>query len=233
MHDEFLGKAHQPQNAQSPAAGISLDQLLTGPGGLATGAAAGGLAAMLMGGAKPKKLLKNGLKVGGVALVGGLAYKAWRDWQAKKSPSAGATADASLMAPVGSPFLPDAEQDRRDLARSLLRAMVAAAKADGHVTQQERERILSELKALNIGEDDYAFLSEELAKPVDVEAIVRDATTPEMAAELYTASLIAIDPKGAAERSYLALLAARLDLDPGLVRHIHANTADNHAQAAA
>ena len=42
------------------------------------------------------------------------------------------------------------------------------------------------------------------------------------ATEIYAASLLAIDPDGAAEQGYLALLAARLHLDPGLVDHLHA-----------
>lgn len=233
MYDSLIGDSHRSTNAQGAGNGFSLDQLLTGPGGLATGAAAGGLAAMLMGGAKPKKLAKNALKVGGVALVGGLAYKAWRDWQAKKTSAPGVAAETSAPAPVGSAFLPDIEHERHSLARALARAMISAAKADGHVTDNERKRILGELQKLNISEEDHAFIREELDRPVDVEAIVRDAKTPAIAAELYTASLLAIDPEGDAERGYLAMLAARLKLDPDLVTHIHANTLDQPAQAAA
>jgi uncharacterized membrane protein YebE (DUF533 family) len=41
-----------------------------------------------------------------------------------------------------------------------------------------------------------------------------------LAAEVYAASLIAINPDTPAEKAYLAMLAARLNLDPGLVREI-------------
>lgn len=231
MLDQLLG-ARNAQTGRNSPSGLSLDQLLTGPGGLATGAAAGGLAAILLGGAKPKKLAKNALKVGGAALVGGLAYKAWRDWQANKAPAA-EPQPAPITAPSDPAFLPEGDDQRRLLARSLMRAMIAAAKADGHVTPVEQERILSQLEALDINQGDRAFIKEELETPLDVEAVVRDAATPELAAELYTASLLAIDPNGNAEKAYLALLAARLKLDPDLVTHIHANTENAQTQQAA
>lgn len=223
MLDQLLGAQNAKGGRNGQLSGLSLDQLLTGPGGLATGAAAGGLAALLLGGAKPKKLAKNALKVGGAALVGGLAYKAWRDWQANKAPAQPAE-NTPIVAPADPAFMPEGDDQRRSLARSLMRAMITAAKADGHVTPAEQQRILSQLEALEINQSDHAFIREELAAPLDVEAVVRDAATPELAAELYTASLLAIDTKGAAEKAYLSLLAARLGLDADLVAHIHANT---------
>ncbi len=235
MLDQVLNAANPNRNNNNNGGGssFSLDQLLTGPGGLATGAAAGGLAAMLMGGAKPKKLAKNALKVGGVALVGGLAYKAWRDWQGNKAPVQPGADTGPMVAPVGSPFLPDTDEEHQTLTRSLLRAMVAAAKADGHITLEERGKIISQLDSLNIDASDHAFIRQELERPADVEAIVRDATSPELAAELYAASLLAIDPEGDAERGYLALLAARLKLEPELVKHLHAHAAGSTVQDAA
>ena len=40
--------------------------------------------------------------------------------------------------------------------------------------------------------------------------------TPELAVEIYAASFLAIDPDDPAEQAYLAMLASRLKLDPGL-----------------
>ena len=44
----------------------------------------------------------------------------------------------------------------------------------------------------------------------------------EEAAEIYAASLLAIDVDNPAERGYLGMLAARLNLDEKLVEHLHA-----------
>ena len=70
---------------------------------------------------------------------------------------------------------------------------------------------------------------DELRKPLDVDAVAQGARTPEQAAEIYVASLLAIDVDNPAERGYLAMLAARLQLDEKLVAHLHA-TVEGAAQ---
>jgi uncharacterized membrane protein YebE (DUF533 family) len=102
----------------------------------------------------------------------------------------------------------------------LLRAMIAAAKADGEVDPEERARIIERLRAAGAEANAQRFVEEELAKPVDLYAItseVRDATT---AAEVYVASLAAIHVDTEAERRYLGSLALRLGLDQATVDEI-------------
>lgn len=60
-----------------------------------------------------------------------------------------------------------------------------------------------------------------MGRPGDIDAIVKSATSPEIAAEIYLASLLAVDFATPAEKSYLAMLAARLDLAPALVAERH------------
>ena len=95
----------------------------------------------------------------------------------------------------------------------LLRAMIAAAKADGEVDPEERANIVARLRAAGADADMQRFVEEELARPVNLYAItseVRDAGT---AAEVYAASLVAIHVDTEAERRYLDNLALRLGLD--------------------
>ena len=54
-----------------------------------------------------------------------------------------------------------------------------------------------------------------------MDAIIASATSPEIAAEIYVASLLAVDVDTVAEKSYLAMLAARLNLAPELVAEMH------------
>lgn len=211
-----------------PDAQRRIQQMAGGSGkSLATGAIAGGLAGLLLSGGKPRKLLGNALGLGGAALVGGLAYKAWQDWQAGKAAPAPAPAPApavpALPNPEGTAFLPADPARSEALAERLLRAMVAAAKADGHVTGAERRRILGQLPTLGLGAEAEALIAAEIEAPLDAGAIAALATSPEEAAEIYAASLLVVDPEAPAERGYLALLAARLGLDPGLVAHLHRN----------
>lgn len=81
------------------------------------------------------------------------------------------------------------------------------------------------------GADDKAFVMDELRAKLDVDAAAGAAATPEEAAEIYTASLLAIDVDNAAERGYLAMLAARLRLDDALVAHLHGSVARRPARA--
>ncbi len=229
LMDQFLGGAGGQGGGQGSGQGGGQGggDFLRGAGG---GALAGGLAALVLGTKTGRKLGGEALKLGGMAAVGALAYKAYRDWQAGKQ-AAPATAQPSqppvpmLPAPSGTPFNPSSDAGQQTLARHLLRAMIAAAKADGHVDAQEQARIFAEMDKLPLSADDKAFVMDELRAKLDVDAVAGAAATPEEAAEIYAASLLSIDVDNAAERGYLAMLAARLKLDDALVAHLHGNVA--------
>jgi uncharacterized membrane protein YebE (DUF533 family) len=204
-------------------------EFLKGAGG---GALAGGLAAILLGTKTGRKLGGTALKMGGIAAVGALAYKAYSDWQASRHQAPAPDQQAQRRSPVpllpppsGTPFNPATEAGQQKLARTLLRAMIAAAKADGHVDAQEQARIFGEMDRLNLDAEDKAFVMDELRAKLDVDAVAAAATTQEEEVEIYAASLLSVDVDNAAERGYLAMLAARLNLDDALVAHLHANVA--------
>ena len=198
-----------------------------GPGGLLSGGAgkgalAAGLIGMLMKSGKPKKMLSSGLKLGGLALVGGLAYKAWRDHQNGQT----ARPDAAIEPPpADTAFAPSNAQEEQDHARAIIRAMVAAAKADGHVDGDEQSRIFGALDTLDLDSEDKAFLMDELRGPADVDAVAREARTPEMAAEIYVASLLVIDEVNPHERRHLDALARAMGMDDGLARRLEEQVA--------
>jgi len=100
--------------------------------------------------------------------------------------------------------------------------MIAAAKADGKIDADEKARIFERLNSLNLDSDSKAFVFDELSAPLDINAVVAGADTPEHAAEIYAASLVAIEADTAAERAYLQMLAARLELDEAFVTEVHA-----------
>ncbi len=215
------------------AGGSGLGGLLGGKKGLATGVVAGGLAGLLLGGKKPKKIAKSALKYGGAAVVGGLAYKAWQNYRAKGDTAVPASAPSQAAhsshqagsngLPVDAAFLPPSAAAQEELAITLLKAMVAAAKADGHIDEDEREHISGKLKELNLSAEDQAFLQRELSKPVDLAGFAAAATSLEIAADIYMASLLVIDVDHEAERAYLAQLSAVLKLPSGLLAELHAS----------
>jgi uncharacterized membrane protein YebE (DUF533 family) len=220
--DQFLGgQAGQAGQGGKGGAG----EFMKGAGG---GALAGGLAAILLGTKTGRNIGGEALKLGGMAAVGALAYKAYRDWQAGKEAPAAPPAQPSvpmLPAPGGTPFNPSTESGQQKLARHLLRAMIAAAKSDGHVDAEEQARIFAEMDKLPLAADDKAFVMDELRAKLDIDAVAGAAETSEEAAEIYAASLLAIDIDSAAERGYLAMLAARLKLDDALVAHLQQTVA--------
>ena len=100
---------------------------------LAKGAIAGGLLGVLLSG-NARRMLGAGIQVGGMAAIGGLAYKAWEDWKAGKSTEAGGTI---VAAPDGTAFAP-LDSD----ARSVLLSLVVAARIFSIVTQCEQLRLI-------------------------------------------------------------------------------------------
>ncbi|MDO8881643.1 MAG: DUF533 domain-containing protein [Pseudotabrizicola sp.] len=226
--DSVIGQVNQVTGGKIGAQGADglgqkAKEMWGGQSALGKGAIAGGLMGILMtkGG---RKILGTGAKVGGAALIGGLAYQAFQDWQAGKAITA-EPGPLTLPQPQGTAFLPTDPAQANDLSARLLQAMVAAAKADGHVTADERARIDGQLSALGLEAEASALIAAELDAPLDPGRIAALARNEAEAAEIYAASLLAVDSDGAAEKGYLAMLAARLKLDPGLVAHLHAKVA--------
>jgi len=227
----FGQPAQQQPNAQqgAPAAGGDLmskaKEYLSGNGGsLASGAAAGALVSLVMGNKTMRKVGGNAVALGGLALVGTLAYKAYQNYQQGQAPAQVATPlpPQQALPPEHSPFHP-AQADHTHFPIVLLRTMIAASLADGHIDERERLAISGKLneQGAQLGEAER-FLTDELANPASVDAIAREVVSPEQAAEVYISALLAIDPDNSAERAFLARLAMALKLDPQLTPHLEA-----------
>lgn len=196
---------------------------------------AGALATLLLGTKTGRSLTGNAVKLGGVAAVAGLgylAYKNYKEGKAAPSPAAQQAEPELLPPPPESPFNPQSSMFSNDFALTLVRAMIAAAKADGHIDSEERAAIMQKVEAVDLGSEAQAFLENELANPTDIDALVSAARTEEQKVELYTASRLAIEPDSRAERGYLDLLAGRLQLPDALVDHIEATVSAAKVQSA-
>ena len=199
--------------------------------------AAGALAAVLLGTGAGRQLTGAAIRLGGIAAIGGLAYKAYQNYKSGDQPAEG-TAPTPRQPelpppPAGTEFHPaSAPQGEDEFALVLVRAMIAAAKADGRIDDEERKRIADRLSLSGIGGEAEAFLRKELEAPLDLDALVASARTEAQKVELYTASRLAIEPDTRAERGYLDLLAGRLGLPDGLVDHIEATVSAAKVPAA-
>ena len=223
--DQFLGSqaGNTMRNAGQSVKG-GLDQY-SGSGGFMRGAAAGGLLGLLLGGKGLGRSAGGMLRYGGAAALGALALQAYQNYQRGKAPGAAELTPESL-ANLSPDVLPHATPaaDGSPFQLVIIRAMVAAAKADGHIDADEQQRLFREVERMELDAQAKAAVFDLLNRPVDLNEISTAATTPEQAAEIYLASRLAMQPDHPAERAYLDALAARLQLPAELRSHLDASS---------
>jgi uncharacterized membrane protein YebE (DUF533 family) len=184
----------------------------------AAGAAVGGIGGLVLGTRAGKSLAAGAAKLGALAMLGGLAYKAVQNYQAGKPLITGAS--EATEAPPGSGFEPAAVTS--DAATHYIQAMIAAASADGRLDPVEHDRIVDILRRAGLDRDAETFLAEELNHPRSAEDLARSVQSPQEAIQLYAAARIATAERSPAETQFLAALANALGLDQKLTAHIGA-----------
>lgn len=201
------------------AAGAGLGDLL---GGVLGGAARGGtgglgdvLGSVLGGGRASQTGGSNPLGGAGMTILATIAMAALKNWTRSDNGALGLTAAApEEMAALTAP----------ETGQVVLQAMLCAAKADGAVDEAEIQRIVGEIDDDGVSPAEKEFLFAELRKPLDLQALVAAVPDQAVAAQVYGASLLAIDLDTEAEVAYLRQLSAALGLDSATVARLHALT---------
>jgi len=103
----------------------------------------------------------------------------------------------------------------------VLKGMINAAKADGMVSPAELQRIVGKLGEAGSEPAIQQWVQQQLAAPLDVQAFAAEIPCQEVAAQVYAASLLAIEVDTDAERQYLQALAQATDLHPLVVEQLH------------
>ncbi|ENO78871.1 tellurite resistance TerB family protein [Thauera sp. 63] len=199
--------------------GGGLGDLLGGALGGGRASSGGGLGDLLggvLGGQRGASASRGTGSNAGMALLATIAMAALKNWTDSQRAQAAfaAPADDATQQAFKSMTAPGTEA-------LILRAMIAAAKADGQVGEDEIERIVGRLAADGLDADEKRFLTEEFRRPLDIAGLVADVPNPAVAAELYAASLLAIDLDTQAELDYLRQLAGALGLDGETVSRLH------------
>ena len=215
--------------------------------GFLGGVAGGGLTS-LVSGKKSKKTGKKAVKYGALAAVGGLAWKAYKEYS-EQNKAAQQQADSRAYnnamnkrshnqvrqehAPQGRTFdftpayMPEQsfEQVVEDESGSgqliIMRAMIAAAYADGHIDETARQKIFAQVETMELTVHEKAMLFDELRKPMTLSELVQSVPDAQTGIEVYAASVSAIDLNQPISGQYLEALANQLCLPRELVQSIH------------
>jgi uncharacterized membrane protein YebE (DUF533 family) len=215
----------------------------------AAGLLAGGVGSAVLG-KGGKDLIEDTAKLGGLALLGTLAYKAYNNYQQDKA----AGRDPNVMGSVkqsasdliaqakqlaggiaahAAPAQLAAPQHSPELTLAIMRAMIAAAKADGKMDDAEMKKIIGHLEKDGLTQEENMLLMREMAATNDIATIASGAKTPEEAAEIYLAALLVCDSQCTAEQQFLSGLASALKLDSSFTGALQHQLLAMNAQQAA
>jgi len=186
------------------------------PGGLAGGAAAGGLMALLVGSKSARKVAGKAAGYGGAALLGGLAYKAYSNWQHNKGRPATAWGDTAPGMLEQDHPIAGTDTGAPDFQLVLIKAMIAAAGADGHIDATEQQRIFKAVDEMDLPTEVKGVIFDLLRQTITVEELAVGANTIEQKSEIYLASCLVIEPDHPSETRFLDQLEAALELPDGL-----------------
>jgi uncharacterized membrane protein YebE (DUF533 family) len=229
-------------NAMGAGGGGSLNDIINGIGEMLGGGGksqADGLGGML--GEVMETLGSNKVALGGLGALGGALLGGGKR-SAKGAIGGGALAMlASLaMSALKSAGQPAAqvpkerlEPESRELqqkveegANILVKAMINAAKADGAIDQAELQKIIGKFEEDGLTKDDKNFFMSESTRPLDIDGVIASAGgRPDIGAQIYAASLLAIEVDTLAEKQYMEKLADGLRLAPETVRYLEQSLA--------
>ncbi|MGE7955416.1 DUF533 domain-containing protein [Pseudomonas sp. NPDC089530] len=214
------GGASAPQDGLGGLLGGLLGGNSGGGGAGGLGGGLGGLLGGLLGGGGLGGALSGGGLQGrsgggtnyaALASLGMMAFQAYQAWQQQQSAAPQAVRTVDQLAG------PEAEEH----SHAILRALIAAAKADGRIDEQEKQLISAEIGRHTDDPQLQQWLDDEVARPLDAADVAQSAAgEPGMAAEMYLASVMLVDDQQDAERNYLDELAAALQIDPELQLHL-------------
>ena len=164
------------------------------------------LLAALLGTRGGRKVVGTTAKVGVVAGLGALAYRAWQQKNGKA---------VEGDAPVEAAGYVTDERMEEPFAEALVRTMVAAAWADGALDQAEHSVIADALDKAGGDAEMRRLLLNEASEDENLKIIARSAHSPNHAAQLYAAAAIVTGDANAAEANFLNRLAIVLGIENG------------------
>ncbi|MBZ2167364.1 tellurite resistance TerB family protein [Marinobacter sp. F4216] len=194
----------------------------------------GGLLGMLLGSSRGRKMGGKAMKYGALAGIGALAWKAYQNYQAQtqgqpQSHGSAGSATSSLGASLGpssmggdqgQPIeqLHGSQQEQRGL--EILQAMILAARADGHIDENEQTMLVQEIEKLGADPELQNWVQQQLKAPLDARELASKADSPQAKREIYLVSAAMIDDQNDLERAWLNQLGSALELEPAMAQEL-------------
>ncbi|MCW9047565.1 MAG: tellurite resistance TerB family protein [Gammaproteobacteria bacterium] len=217
LFNEFVGNENK-QEANKPLTGMSnfLGKIINNlTGGLIGSGTAGSIIALLINNKPEKKLSGTAATYGGAAVLGGLAFKSFKTWQLNHKSKQSTDTDHDYKDIFYAPHevVPEFEL-------KLIKAMITASKADGHIDAQEQQRIFQAVAQMNISNEIKSTVFDLLNHPASVDEIVLGVHDTGQKSELFFAACLVSDPQLPSVKVYLDQLAYALALPENLKQQI-------------
>ena len=170
------------------------------------GAALGGILSMILGRSGGASLAK----LGSLAVLGNLAYQAYQNYQKSQQNSQLNISENAFDVLNSSSHV--------DAGELILRTMIAAAAADGEITEDEKQTIANEA---GNNPELAQWLEQEIQNPISINEIVRlVGNDTALASNVYLAARLVSKDLSRKEIIFLADLAQALGLDDALVEQL-------------
>ena len=173
------------------------------------GAALGGILSMILGRSGGASLAK----LGSLAVLGNLAYQAYQNYQKSQQTQQNSQPNISENA-----FDVLNSSSHVDAGELILRTMIAAAAADGEITEDEKQTIANEA---GNNPELAQWLAQEIQNPISINEIARlVGNDTALASNVYLAARLVSKDLSRKEIIFLADLAQALGLDDALVEQL-------------
>lgn len=170
------------------------------------GAALGGILSMILGRSGGASLAK----LGSLAVLGNLAYQAYQNYQKSQQNSQPNISENAFDVLNSSSHV--------DAGELILRTMIAAAAADGEITEDEKQTIANEA---GNNPELAQWLEQEIQNPISINEIARlVGNDTALASNVYLAARLVSKDLSRKEIIFLADLAQALGLDDALVEQL-------------
>ena len=171
------------------------------------------------------KSISGAIQGGALAMLAGVAYKALTNagQGATGTPTAGEQprfTGGDVPLGLRPPQSLAEEQAVQQTAELVIKGMMNVAKSDGQVSADEIQRIVGKLKESGMAGDAEAWIMAELRRPLDLDAFIAEIPNQEVAAQVYAASLLAVEVDTPQEKTYLTDFARKAGIDGTVARTI-------------